>query len=1469
MQLLLAFTCLAVLGSAVAESSEPHYLVTIPDSLHFGSTQKACLAIQHLKGPANLKLQLEDPETQEIKLEVKDKIDGHDYSHCYELQVPKIDGWRHQWNFNVLIDGENFHVNDSKKVRVYPQNHGTFIHLDKPMYKPGQTVSFRLVSLDLKLRAVNEKIPLVEILDPKENRIAQWKDVSPIQGFVDLSFPLADEIPLGDYQIRVNKHESKSFSVSEYVLKKFDLKVNLPKKVTPKDESFVLEVCGSYTFGKPVHGSLDIYVCEYPTNPLEQHEEDTSACQHIHGAQTDNKGCFTTKVDLGFFNLTVTTYIRRLTVAAALKEHITGLVEKGEAELEIGTLELISFVDFETFYFRGLPFTGMMKVTDTSNQPSKKQTVYLIVNNDDVKTNISLVTDEKGIAHFTLDTSEWKDMVVISGAFSLEDTDNEHEEFFDSHAFSYRWLKPFYSDSNSYLKVETLAEKWPCDKEQPIKVEYHINKNELDPDSNHLSFFYIVRGREGINYFGEHKEEIKVQDNDHTLHGSFSLKFAVNNDLYPTAQVLVFTVLRSGGMAGDKSLYRIPACFKSKVQLEFSEKVVEPRGKVNLEIRGEPGSFCSVRSVDKGLLHHRAHEPTLPILDEDLFQNNFIYVALYSGYIEDDTCPGSHSDDSVSYQQEADVYQLFMTSGLMVFSNAKIKKPVVCNTTEFTARSSAGGLPAIKDSAKKQEAKKPVVRSWFPETWLYDLVSIGPDSKATLKLTTPDSITNWATDAFCFGESGYGEAKEVDLTVLKSYFIDLTLPHSAVQGETFPVTAVAHNYLDSCIVVAASLSESSDFKAEAVTKEDFRCICADQSAGFTWNITASKIGYLKLKVNSGALKVDGDCAGHHERLENEHLQDFLEKTIRIKPSGVEEDHTETYRMCPKGESVRQEVSLKIPENAVKGSEHAYITVFGDLINIEDFDLERLVNLPTGCGEQNMATFAANLYAMELINNTRHLTPKEEKTFLHSLTTGYQKQLHFKNEIGSYSIFASDPGDVWLTAFVIRGFGNARKYIYIDENNVQDSLKWLSSLQKPDGCFEASTGYFNNRLEDEENHELAITAYIAISLMEYGLAHNTMLDNALSYLRNHADKTNHTYTEALLAYAFSLSGDNNLKQHILEDLETKAIKEGVLKHWDLPYAYSGVVETSACVLLSLLTGHPNEKDLNEASKIANWIARQQKAQGSYYSTQDTVAAFHALSKFTAGVHVEIDKVSVTVRSLSGFQTQLDVDKSRTDLQQKVSLPDIPGEYTVTAVGSGCVYVQTHLTYHAPPAKDQKFFVLSVKTRPAVCTYQEHESFDIMVEVSYSGNRVSSNMVIVEVELLTGFVPDKRSVALLIQNQHVKKTEITEEKVIIYLGELTHETQSLSFKIKEETHVDNLHPAAVLVYDYYEPEESAAVEYNSPCSSDPGHCNAEVSARKDCGHPGITQEECLQKHCCYDTSVPDAKWCFYRTGHAGTR
>ena len=53
--------------------------------------------------------------------------------------------------------------------------------------------------------------------------------------------------------------------------------------------------------------------------------------------------------------------------------------------------------------------------------------------------------------------------------------------------------------------------------------------------------------------------------------------------------------------------------------------------------------------------------------------------------------------------------------------------------------------------------------------------------------------------------------------------------------------------------------------------------------------------------------------------------------------------------------------------------------------------------------------------------------------MHHLFTGYQKQLQFRRNDGSYSAFGKRDtvGSVWLTAFVVKTLAAARSYAYID------------------------------------------------------------------------------------------------------------------------------------------------------------------------------------------------------------------------------------------------------------------------------------------------------------------------------------------------------------------------------------------------------------------------------------------------------
>ena len=77
----------------------------------------------------------------------------------------------------------------------------------------------------------------------------------------------------------------------------------------------------------------------------------------------------------------------------------------------------------------------------------------------------------------------------------------------------------------------------------------------------------------------------------------------------------------------------------------------------------------------------------------------------------------------------------------------------------------------------------------------------------------------------------------------------------------------------------------------------------------------------------------------------------------------------------------------------------------------------------------------------------------------------------------------------------------------------------------------------------------------------------------------------------------------------------------------------------------------------------------------HSYQDTVVALDALSKYGAVTFSRSQKSSlVTIQSSDLFSHKSQVENSNRLLLQQVPLPFIPGNYTITVSGGGCVYAQ---------------------------------------------------------------------------------------------------------------------------------------------------------------------------------------------------
>ncbi|NXQ74389.1 A2MG protein, partial [Quiscalus mexicanus] len=231
------------------------YMVLVPFLIHTNSHEKICVQLTYLNESVTLSATLE--YLGENRSLIDDVVSEKDVFTCIPFSLPKSNSTSVAF-LTVTVTGDTLQYKSRKSVLVKNSESLVFVQTDKPIYKPGQTVQFRIVSLDKDFYPLNEK-------DPQRNRVYQWQGVELETGFTQLSFPLTSDPIQGFYKIVVQKsissHVEHSFSVEEFVLPRFEVLVKVPKMITIKDNELPVSVCGLYTYGKPVPGLVNVQVC--------------------------------------------------------------------------------------------------------------------------------------------------------------------------------------------------------------------------------------------------------------------------------------------------------------------------------------------------------------------------------------------------------------------------------------------------------------------------------------------------------------------------------------------------------------------------------------------------------------------------------------------------------------------------------------------------------------------------------------------------------------------------------------------------------------------------------------------------------------------------------------------------------------------------------------------------------------------------------------------------------------------------------------------------------------------------------------------------------------------------------------------------------------------------------------------------------------------------------------------------------
>ncbi|NXJ67680.1 CD109 protein, partial [Rostratula benghalensis] len=1299
-------------------------------------------------------------------------------------------------NYELLVEGhaDGRRLFSNRTSLMYTsKSTSLFIQTDKSVYKPGQDVMFRIVTIYPDLKPYKASLNIY-IRDPRKKLIQQWLMEEGDLGVVSKKFQLSTNPPLGDWSIEVEVNGQvhyQRFKVMEYVLPKFEVMITTPLYYSLREDDVTGVVTAKYMYGKPVKGTVTVTCLSvsYWTN-----KRNITTTMEINGSVniTCNKLMLQNLNADESWHHSEGDYTEPIEIIAVVTESLTGISQNSSTIIFPKQSDyFIEFLDYSRVIKPSLNFIATLKVTRSdSNQLTAEERQNLVTI---TAQQSDLLFHHSSLSHLENEATEERNLTVHVLNYTVPENGIIDIEFpilsntkslrvqaeFLSSRTDIGVYDVFSSPSQTYLQLKTKSQDIKAGK--PFELSIASNKPVRE-------FHYLVLSKEQIMAFGTKAAK------------TFTL--TAENSWAPLACILVFYVDELGVVVNDALTVPVQPVLDDKIKISWSKDKVKPSERVSLKISTtEPGSVIGLAVVDKStkLLGESSDITEDSVAHELNLYSTVQYFPLVRGsFGVFQKCSLWVSTDAVLEEDK----EHFLFGGMIPIEDGF-----------------GDDMPVSKNGPP--DFSNLYVRTHFPETWLWIDTKTRSNTDTTMEVLVPDTITSWVASAFVMSaNSGLGvTTTPVELETFQPFFIFLNLPYSVVRGEQFILEVNIFNYLKEEAEVTVILDMDDAFEIiltsnEINATENQQSVSVPSEDGKTvqFPIRPRQLGEIPLKVTATSSAA----------------ADAVLRKVLVKAEGVEQTYSQTVLLDLAGnkpQTLSKTLDFTFPPDVVSGSERVEVTAVGDLLGPSINGLSSLIKMPYGCGEQNMINFAPNVYVLQYLTKTRQLREDIRSKAVSFMRKGYQRELLFQRDDGSFSAFGNeDPsGSTWLSAFVLRCFLQARPFIDIDKDVLRDTAKWIVRHQKPNGEFQEPGRVLHSDLQGGTNNPVTLTAYIVSSLLGFpDKQHAYVIKSATNFLQNKLEEgISDNYTLALVTYALSWAKSSKAKE-ALNMLNERAEQQGEFHFWVTPAAEISAswqpramdIELAAYALLS----HFHQDRLAEGIPLMKWLCHQRSHLGGFSSTQDTVVALQALSLFaalTAASRTEMD-VTVTAPSLK-IPEVFSIDTQNNFLLQTKEIPPVqPMMMTVTAEGTGFAVFQLNVIYNTQhteqrlrSAQRKEAFDLSVDVKDDKDD-KNHLTLNVCTRYLGSGAAPRSGMVLMEVGLLSGFSVSPDFVPL---DNAVRKTEKENGKVNLYLDSLNETQVCVDIPAVRDFKVANIQDASVTVVDYYEPRRRAMRSYNS--------------------------------------------------------
>ncbi|XP_026068420.1 complement C3-like [Carassius auratus] len=1386
MEVKLLFLTVVLLSSPLLTLCDPLYILSAPNLLRVGSSEKVFLEAQDYSGgDLNVKIIVKNhpKKDREILSQSVRLTAANNFQILKDIKIPddqnffSDDPLEKQY---VYLQAQFPSVTLEKVVLLSFQSGYIFIQTDKPIYTPASTVQYRIFSLTPNLEPLSQFGITVEIMNPQGITVSSEK-IFPVKGMKSGKYAIPEMASPGIWKVVTlfsntpQKKYTADFEVKEYVLPTFEVKLKPSKSFFyVRDEILTVDIEAKYLFGQKVDGNAFVVFGVMEDEKKISIPASLQKVQIMKGEGTaELPNQMITKT---FPNINQLVGRSIYVSVSLLTESGSEMVEAERRGIQIVTLPYtIHFRKTPHFFKPGMPFTVSVYVTNPDQTPAEN--VEVEVNPGGVKGQ----TRDNGIAKVMVNTP--------GGSSALEITAKTKD--------------PQLRDDQQAVRKMTAQAYKPKDGSKNY-LHIIIDAAELQIGDSVRVYLYTVQSPEvkdqDYTYMILSKGQIVKADRFKQRGQSLvALSLPVTKDMVPSFRFVAYYHVGSSEVVSDSVWVNVKDTCMGTLQIKVKDKMKTygTGDEVKLQITGDPGAKVGLVVVDKAVNKKRLTQTQI----WDVIEKH------------DTGCTAGGGRDSMG---------VFTDAGLMFESSTA--GGTNTRTTPDCPFLSKRRRRSDDDDDYYTDSEEIVSRTRFPESWLWEEIDLCvrcPTPATEKVIFLVQSITTWQILAVSLSPTlGICVAEPEEMVVFKHLFIDLKMPYSAVRGEQLEIRAIIHNYTPKKQKVRVEFMETEDVCSFASKKGKYRTTVSvdrDSSISVSYVIIPMTLGNHMIEVKASAydaiysdgvrkmLKVVSEgvlIPVHRGNVELNPVKNG-EKTIGFKsviPADRLPDTPASMYISITGEEIAQTV-----EQAISG----------------DF-MGRLIVQPSGSGEENMIRMTLPVIATHYLDSTSQwetVGMERRNEAVNYINTGYQRQLGYRKTDGSYAAWTDRPSSTWLTAYVAKVFAMASNLVNIERNVICSALKWLIlNKQTQDGSFKEDSAVIQKEMVggvESKDADASLTAFVVIAMQEpreicAGSVSSLpeSIRKAVVFLEGRLPQLTNPYAVAMTSYA--MANENKLNKDILM---RHSSQEEAGRSWTVPGQHHHSLEATAYAVLALVKA----KDFDKAGEAVHWLARQQSHYGGSGTTQATIMVFQAVAEYRTQVkdrqnfNMEVE-LSVAGRSKPVRYT-IKKDNAHLTWSHKV---DIKHEFTVTARGTGRATLSVLTMYYARPVEkksDCTFFDLTVKMEKDKETKQGAiETYMLTVDFYYKSGKSDATMTILDIGLPTGFVVEENDLKELSRGkerfiQKFEMNEVLSERgsLILYLDKVSHkEKEVISFRMHQLYNVGLLQPAAVTIYEYYSPD-----------------------------------------------------------------